>query len=922
MNNEMEGERVKVSFDSEGSDEDDDSKLPQNTLQEIEAQVLKASLLPGEDTLPPTVISSLASNQTSNTQLTTTPSKFFVQLERKPEVEEQRSQLPIIMEEQPIMEAVTNNDVVIICGETGSGKTTQVPQFLYEAGFSSPQTDKKGMIGITEPRRVAAVSMAKRVAYEMNLPGPDDENPVVSYQIRYDSAVSPSTRIKFMTDGILLREIQSDFLLNKYSAIIIDEAHERSMNTDILLGLLSRIVPLRRELYNEQHPHDNQQQKRKKKSRKKKNAPIKTKVECPLKLIIMSATLRIEDFTQNQRMFRVPPPVIKIESRQYPVTIHFNKKTPQTDYVTEAYRKVCKIHERLPEGGILVFLTGQQEIEQLCKMLRQQYARKKAFLLSSKDNLNKWSTNSKSEAKATSDDAETKKENSDDEEEQTYLLEKNALEDPQVELPVTNSNINACDSVNTMNGETKSSLDSTSSNLLKEILPSKLLNYSKTQSKKESVAIVTSPSKVVILPLYSMLSPHQQLRVFETVPSDTRLIVVATNVAETSITIPGIKYVVDCGRVKQKIYDKVNGISHYEIVWTSQASANQRAGRAGRVGPGHCYRLYSSVVFHDHFPKFSPPEILNIPIEAVVLQMKSMAINKIESFPFPTPPDPLAIKSALNTLVNIGALNNNEHKTITTLGKTLAVFPIMPRFAKMLLLSRQSNCLPYIVAIVSALSVGDPFLHIPDDETEEIEDEETHNSFSENTLTNKIESQKTSPQSQNKKSKSASQLEERRKEWANQTSDLLAYLNAIGAYEYAGRTEDFCQKYGLHVKTMKEIHQLRQQLAHILSLYEKEIFQSEVQKTNIEFSDTLEPPTPQQKVLIRQIIAAGFVDRVAKRVPELTPDGKERKNKWKYVLCNSNQSCYIHPSSCLASVNPEYVVYHEIIETKKVYLKD
>ncbi|RCH82417.1 putative ATP-dependent RNA helicase DHR1, partial [Rhizopus stolonifer] len=269
---------------------------------------------------------------------------FYVNVNRKPEIQEARLQLPVCAEEQVIMEAIRNNTVVVICGETGSGKTTQVPQFLYEAGWSHPDSDNPGLIGVTQPRRVATVSMAKRVCDELNLT--DKE---VSYQVRYDATVSDKTRVKFMTDGVLLREMSQDLLLTKYSVIIIDEAHERNINTDILIGVLSRVLKLRAELSREDR------------------AKIK-----PLRVVIMSATLRVSDFTENTTLFPTPPPVINVNARQYSVSVHFNKKTPE-DHVADAYKKISKIHERLPAGGILVFMTGQNEITQLCKKLRKKY---------------------------------------------------------------------------------------------------------------------------------------------------------------------------------------------------------------------------------------------------------------------------------------------------------------------------------------------------------------------------------------------------------------------------------------------------------------------------------------------------------------------------------------------------------------------
>ena len=265
---------------------------------------------------------------------------FSTTVTRTPEIQEARLKLPVVAEEQRLMEAIHNNDTVVICGATGSGKTTQVPQFLFEAGYGSPDSPTPGMIGITQPRRVAAVSMSKRVAEELG-----DHSGAVAYQIRFEGTVDSKTGIKFMTDGVLLREIAQDITLRKYSAIIIDEAHERSVNTDILIGMLSRVIKLRAELAQE-------------------DTTLK-----PLKLIIMSATLRIEDLTMNSTLFPTPPPVLEVEGRQHPVTVHFSRRT-YPDYVEEAFGKISRGHRKLPPGGFLVFLTGRNEIIQLSKRLK------------------------------------------------------------------------------------------------------------------------------------------------------------------------------------------------------------------------------------------------------------------------------------------------------------------------------------------------------------------------------------------------------------------------------------------------------------------------------------------------------------------------------------------------------------------------
>jgi ATP-dependent RNA helicase DHX37/DHR1 len=261
---------------------------------------------------------------------------FFVHVNRTPEIRAVREKLPVFAEEQPIMEAIKEHDIIVLCGATGSGKSTQIPQFLYEAGFGHAK-GYPGMIGCTQPRRVAAITTAKRIATELNV----RVGTQVGFQVRYEKRVEAQTRIKVMTDGVLLRELQSDFLLSQYSAIIIDEAHERGVNSDILIGLLSRLVPMRRAgavgLGGARLP--------------------------PLKVVIMSATLRVSDFTENENLFREPPPVIEVAARQHPVTVHFARRTAVLDYLNEAFKKAVKIHRKLPGGGILIFLTGRREID-------------------------------------------------------------------------------------------------------------------------------------------------------------------------------------------------------------------------------------------------------------------------------------------------------------------------------------------------------------------------------------------------------------------------------------------------------------------------------------------------------------------------------------------------------------------------------
>ncbi|XP_004517254.1 ATP-dependent RNA helicase DEAH13, partial [Cicer arietinum] len=539
-----------------------------------------------------------------------------VHVYRPSEVEKKRKDLPIIMMEQEIMEAINENSNVIICGETGCGKTTQVPQFLYEAGYGSSKSHaRSGIIGVTQPRRVAVLATAKRVAYELGV----HLGKEVGFQVRYDKRIGENCSIKFMTDGILLREVQNDILLRRYSVIILDEAHERSLNTDILIGMLSRVITTRHKIYNEQQ-----------KMILSGESISPEKLVFPLKLVLMSATLRVQDFTSG-RLFHNPPPVIEVPTRQFPVTVYFAKKTEKTDYVGTAYKKVLAIHKRLPPGGILVFLTGQREVEDLCRKLRKaskEFIMKKvkgsvesdgtvAHETNSVEGINMNEINEAFDMSGSSSVQQTDRFSGCDEDE--YNLDGNESDsydsETESELEFNDDDTNREDSENKSNivdvlGKEGSlaSLKAAFENLSGQA-PLNSSNGKKTfsvntedgldQSKvcKEKIARenhIPSPGALFVLPLYAMLPAAAQLRVFEEVKEGERLVVVATNVAETSLTIPGIKYVVDTGREKVKNYDSSNGMETYEVQWISKASASQRSGRAGRTGAGHCYRLYSS----------------------------------------------------------------------------------------------------------------------------------------------------------------------------------------------------------------------------------------------------------------------------------------------------------------------------------------
>ncbi|PNX79513.1 ATP-dependent RNA helicase DHX37-like protein, partial [Trifolium pratense] len=397
---------------------------------------------------------------------------------------------------------------------------------------------------------------------------------------------------------VFVFRILNDILLRRYSVLILDEAHERSLNTDILIGILSRVIIKRQETYNDQQ-----------KWILSGESISPEQMVFPLKLVLMSATLRVQYFTSG-KLFRTPPPVIKVPTRQFP---------------------------KLPSGGILVFVTGQREVEALCRKLRRaskEFVMKKVKGSAEKDGTVVHETslvvmmkddNNFDENKSDSHDSETESElefNDDDDnrkdsennsnivdvlgKEENLASLKAAFENLSAQAPLSSSNGKRTFSVNTEDG-----LD-----------PSTFCREKIARENHNS-----SPGALFVLPLYAMLPAAAQLRVFEEVKEGERLVVVATNVAETSLTIPGIKYVVDTGREKVKNYDSTNGMETYEVKFISKASAAQRAGRAGRTAAGHFYRLYSSAAFNNEFPEFSPAEVEKVPVHGVVLFLKSMLIK-------------------------------------------------------------------------------------------------------------------------------------------------------------------------------------------------------------------------------------------------------------------------------------------------------
>ncbi|KAG0143200.1 hypothetical protein CROQUDRAFT_49156 [Cronartium quercuum f. sp. fusiforme G11] len=816
-----------------------------------------------------------------------------VPLNRTSEIMASRSLLPIFAEENKIMEIIKRNTVIVICGETGSGKTTQIPQFLYESGYGNSNSDNPGMIGITQPRRVAAVSMAKRVEEEMGL----KEAGIISYQIRYDTNTKLSTRIKFMTDGILLRELSHDFLLNKYSVIIIDEAHERSINTDVLIGILSRIVKLRYQRWFENKLENK-----------------------PLRLIIMSATLRVNDFIKNDKLFKIPPPLIEVKSRQFDVTIHFNKKT-KFNYLLESFKKAAKIHSRLPKGGILIFLTGQIEIQNLCKKLENKFGK----LAIEKRKKMKELSNLKFESKREKNLAVK---------EDDKILNNSGLEIEVEDIELGKDEHELADDIDKGN-EVEEDLEALDTDDEDD-------GFDDDDEVEGIDLIEDSDIPMYILPLYSLLPTEEQMKVFKDPPQDSRLVIVATNVAETSLTIPNIKYVVDSGRSKERYYDQQTGIQSYKIDWISKASAAQRSGRAGRTGPGHCYRLYSSNVFENYFEEFSKPEINKIPIDNIVLQMKSMNIDTVINFPFPTPPDRFSLKKAEISLSHLGALNfknqnsqdylfdenhNEKHQeaTITNLGRVMAQYPLNPRFSRMLVSGNQHNCLPYVIALVSILSVGDPFLHEEDIMINVADDHLSNNDEIKLIKNDEVKFKEI----RKIKRKQYFKIQSFYSRLGNGISDLFKILAIVGAFEfnyYSNRPnlrnhlKEFCDENFVRFKAMEEIHKLRIQITKIV----KNSIGEEVE--NIDLNLNLSPPNELQLKVLRQLITASFIDQVAVKTT-LLPNSSTKITKSNtlvsYKAIGIKEDVYIHPSSILFNKLPDFIVFQEIIRNNhdKIYIK-
>jgi ATP-dependent helicase HrpA len=453
--------------------------------------------------------------------------------------------LPVSAKREEIMRAIAGHQVVIVCGETGSGKTTQLPKIALAMGRGRG-AGGKGLIGHTQPRRIAASSVAKRIAEELNTPLGE----VVGYKVRFQDRLQPGASVKLMTDGILLAETQTDPLLKAYDTLIIDEAHERSLNIDFLLGYLREVLARRPDL----------------------------------KLVVTSATIDAERFANHFASAKGPAPVIMVSGRLYPVEQRWrpfeeSKEFDLNDAIAQAVDELW----REGPGDVLVFLPGEREIREAAEALRKHH-----------------------------------------------------------------------------------------------------------------------PPGVEILPLYARLSQAEQERVFE--PHGARRIVLATNVAETSLTVPGIRYVIDSGLARVKRYSYRNKVEQLQVEPVSQAAANQRAGRCGRVANGICIRLYDEKSYAER-PRFTDPEILRSSLAGVILRMKSLHLGQVDEFPFLEPPKAKAIADGYALLGELGAVD--EGNELTKIGQELAKLPLDPRIGRMILEARDRQSLSEVLIIASALSVQD-----------------------------------------------------------------------------------------------------------------------------------------------------------------------------------------------------------------------
>ncbi|KAL5615103.1 hypothetical protein BROUX41_005163 [Berkeleyomyces rouxiae] len=652
--------------------------------------------------------------------------------------------LPITKHHDSILYVIETHPVTIIVGQTGSGKTTQIPQFLYHGGWC--RNDK--VIAITQPRRVAATTIAMRVAHEFGC----QVGKEVGYAVRFEDATSESTRIKFMTDGLLIREALMDPLLSKYSVIMVDEAHERSISTDILLGLLKKIRRKRPEL----------------------------------RIIISSATIQAEQFlrffetlpngTSDEKSNTPEKPIgriVKIEGRMFPVQT-FYLDEPVEDYVEKAVQTVLDLHSSEESGDILVFLTGRDEIDK------------------------------------------------------------------------------AVDSV--LEGVER---------------------------------LGTDTKKLMALPLYAGLSTELQMLIFDKTPSDTRKVVFATNIAEASLTIDGIVFVIDCGFAKQRFFNPSTRIETLTAVPISKASASQRAGRAGRTQPGKCFRLYTEASFRE-LCDVSIPEVQRTNLASIILQLKALGIDNVVRFDFLSPPPSVQMATGLELLHALGALDDYA-KLTRPLGLRMAELALDPMTARALLAAPDFGCLSEMLTIAAMASLGGNVWVVFDDERRE--------------------------------------MEEVRRLFAADEGDHLTLLNVYTAFVTVGRRDaKFCHSHRLNYKSLVKAVSVRAQLKRMLEQFginaqeagylSAPMTSGGAPGSSDKKANSLPPrlsadETAVKSEKIRRCLTTGFFANAAK----MQPDGSFHSV--------AGSVFYAHPNSLMFGRKAEWVIFHEVLETtNKTYIRD
>jgi ATP-dependent RNA helicase DHX8/PRP22 len=536
-------------------------------------------------------------------------------------IKEQRESLPVFRFRSELIKAVHANQLLIVVGDTGSGKTTQLTQYLAEAGFAND-----GIIGCTQPRRVAAMSVAKRVAEEVGCQLGQE----VGYTIRFEDCTSPATKIKYMTDGMLQREVLMDPDLKRYSVIMLDEAHERTIATDVLFALLKKNLKRRPDL----------------------------------KIIVTSATLDADKFSA----YFNECPIFSIPGRTFPVEIMYSRE-PESDYLDAALVTVMQIHLTEPPGDILLFLTGQEEIDTSCEIL---FERMKA--------------------------------------------------------------------------------------------------------------LGPSVPELIILPVYSALPSEMQSKIFDPAPPGSRKVVIATNIAETSITIDHIYYVIDPGFVKQNAYDPKLGMDSLVVTPISQAQAKQRAGRAGRTGPGKCFRLYTEAAFQSEMLPTSIPEIQRQNLSLTILMLKAMGINDLLHFDFMDPPPTNTMLTALEELYALSALD--DEGLLTRLGRKMADFPMEPSLAKVLIAAVDLGCSDEILSIVAMLSMPTVFYRPKDKQT---------------------------------------QADQKKAKFHDPHGDHLTLLNVYNSWKQNKYANPWCFENFIQARSMRRAKDVRDQLVKIMERYKHPI---------------------------------------------------------------------------------------------------